>query len=150
MALRKESRLRWFNAVITLVLIVLCNAILLGGLWLSGINLDFVLSEADLYNPAQGYCVGVAWTNVIGVDGPIKVCSEWLDTTDPTGQVHTLRRDEPLVMDADGNLYYERARNADFQLLLLIGFVILVLGSGMWVKRALLGWYRARLYESES
>ena len=140
-----ESRLRWFSFWITLLLIIVCNGMLLGGLWASGLDLDFVLTNSDLYDPATGHCVGVAWTNVSGVEGPIQVCSEWLDTTDPTGHVHTLRTNEPLAMGADGDLYYQNARNADHRLLTLLAFTVVVIYSGMRLKRFLLTWYQLQL-----
>jgi len=140
-----ESRFRWFSFWITLLLIIVCNGMLLGGLWASGLDLDFVLTNSDLYDPATGHCVGVAWTNVSGVESPIQVCSEWLDTTDPTGQVHTLRTNEPLAMGADGNLYYQNARNADHQLLALLAFTVVVIYSGMRLKRFLITWYQLQL-----
>jgi hypothetical protein len=115
---------------------------LLGGLWASGLDLDFVLTNSDLYDPASGHCVGVAWMKVSGVDSPIQVCSEWLDTTDPTGQVHTFKTNEPLAMGTDGNLYYQNARNADHQLLALLAFTVVVIYSGMRLKRFLITWYQ--------
>ncbi len=145
-----ESRLQWFSFWVTLILIIVCNGLLLGGLWASGLDLDFVLTNADLYDPASGHCVGVAWANVSGVDSPIRVCSEWLDTTDPTGTVHKIRKDEPLAMGADGNLYYENARKADRQLLALLAFTFLVIFSGMRLKRFLITWYRLRLHADAS
>ncbi|MEC4673089.1 MAG: hypothetical protein VST68_02755 [Nitrospirota bacterium] len=144
-----ETRLRCFTFGVTAFLIIACNALLLGGLWASGLDLDFVLSKSDLYNPSQGHCVRVAWADVTGVDGPIQVCSEWLDTTDPTGQVHTLRTEEPLAMGKDGNLYYERRRQTDYRLLGLVVFSILVIVSGARMKQCFIGWYRDRLQQSE-
>ena len=108
-----ESGFRWFRRWITLSLIVVCNLVLLGALWVSGLDLDFVLTNSELYDPKLGHCVGVAWAEVSGVEGPVRVCSEWLDTTDPTGRVHSLQAGEPLAMSVEGNLYYENARNAD-------------------------------------
>lgn len=144
-----ESRFRWFSFGITLLLIIVCNGLLLGGLWASGLDLDFVLTNTDLYNPEIGHCVGVIWAEVSGVDSPIQVCSEWLDTTDPTGQVHKLRANEPLAMGSDGNLYYQNARNADHQLLGLLAFVVVVIFSGMRLKRFLITWYQLRLHGGE-
>jgi len=140
-----ESRFRWFSFWITLLLIIVCNGMLLGGLWASGLDLDFVLTNSYLYDPATGHCVGLALANVAGVDSPIQVCSEWLDTTDPTGQVHTLRANEPLAMGADGNLYYQNARNADQQILALLAFTVVVMYSGMRLKRFLITWYQLHL-----
>lgn len=140
-----ETRLRWFAGVVTVLLTIVCNAMLLGGLWASGLDLEFLLSQSDLYDPLKGHCVGVESASVKGVDGPIRVCSEWLDTTDPTGQVHTLRPDEPLAMGDDGNLYYERVRQTDYRLLGLLVFSVAVIVSGACLKRLLVRWYRTRL-----
>lgn len=140
-----ESGFRWFRRGITLALILTCNVILLGALWVSGLDLDFILTNAELYDPQMGDCVRVAWAEVSGMEGLIRVCSEWLDTTDPTGQVHSLRAGEPLAMDGDGNLYYENARNAEPRLLGLMIFVAAVIYLGMWAKRFLLTWYEMRL-----
>ncbi len=141
-----ESRFRWFSFWVTLVLIIVCNGLLLGGLWASGLDLDFVLTNDDLYDPASGHCVGLQLAHVAGVDSPLQVCSEWLDTHDPTGQVHKLRVNEPLAMGADGNLYYQNARNADYQMLGLLGFTVVVILAGMRLKQSLLHWYQLRLH----
>jgi len=144
-----ESGLRWFRRGVTLSLIVVCNLVLLSALWVSGLDLDFVLTNSELYDPESGHCVGVAWADVTGVEGPIRVCSEWLDTTDPTGRVHTLRADEPLAMSTDGNLYYENARNADHWVLGLLLFAVAVIYLGMRTKRVLLTWYETHLRRQE-
>ncbi len=115
---------------------------------MSGLDLDFVLTNSELYDPTSAYCVRVTWEKILGVDSPVQVCSEWLDTTDPTGQVHTLRKNEPLAMGSDGNLYYLNARKADHQLLGLVVFTFAVIFLGMWVKRFLINWYQLRLYAS--
>ena len=141
-----ESRFRWFRFSVTLILIIVCNGLLLGGLWASGLDLDFVLTNSELYDPASGHCVGTQLIHVAGVDTPLQVCSEWLDTTDPTGQVHKLRANEPLAMGSDGNLYYQNARNADYQMLGLLGFSVVVIYAGMRLKRFLLTWYQLHLY----
>ena len=144
-----ESGFRWFRHGVTLGLIVVCNVVLLWALWVSGLDLDFVLTNSELYDPKAGHCVGVAWADVSGVEGPIRVCSEWLDTTDPTGRIHTLRPGEPLAMSDDGNLYYENARNADNSVLGLLLFCVAVICLGMWTKRVLLTWYEMRLRKQE-
>ena len=140
-----ESGFRWFRRGVTLGLIVVCNVVLLAALWGSGLDLDFVLTTSELYHPESAHCVGVAWADVSGVDGPIRVCSEWLDTTDPTGRVHSLLAGEPLAMSVEGNLYYENARNADQWALGLLLFTVAVIFLGMWTKRVLLTWYETRL-----
>ena len=142
-----ESGFRWFRHGVTLSLIVVCNLVLLTALWVSGLDLDFVLTNSELYDPKAGHCVGVAWVDVAGVEGPIRVCSEWLDTTDPTGRVHTLQPGEPLAMSGEGNLYYANARAAEHWVLGLLLFTVAVIYLGMRTKRGLLTWYETRLRE---
>ena len=142
-----ESRFRWFRFGVTILLIIVCNSLLLGGLWASGLDLDFVLTNVELYDPASGHCVRAAWTSVSGIEQPIQVCTEWLDTTDPTGHLHTLRKNEPLAMGVSGNLYYQNARKTDRHLLGLLAFTVVVIVLGMWAKRFLLKWYQLRLNE---
>ncbi|MFB3109403.1 MAG: hypothetical protein ACE1ZE_08585 [Candidatus Binatia bacterium] len=146
----REKRIRWFSLGVTIVLIVVCNALLLGGLWASGLNLDVVFSDSELYDPSSGHCVKLAWAKVIGVEGPVRVCSEWLDMSDPTGQVHAIRQGESLAMGGDGNLYYENDRKGDFRLLALLVFVGVVIFSGVRVKPFLIARYRRRLSEIEN
>ena len=130
-------------------LIVVCNLVLLTALWVSGLDLDFVLTNSELYDPKAGHCVGVAWAEVTGVEGPIRVCSEWLDTTDPTGRIHTLRPGEPLAMSDEGNLYYANARDAEHWVLGLLLFAAAVIYLGMRTKRVLLTWYETHLRRQE-
>ncbi len=140
-----EAGFRWFRRGVTASLIVICNLILLGALWGSGLDLDDVLTNAGLYDPQAGHCLRVAWVDVAGAEGPVRVCSEWLDVTDPTGRVHALKEGEPLAMSVDGNLYYANARHRDLWLLGLVIFAGAVIWLGMRVKRALLTWYESRL-----
>ena len=144
-----ESGFRWFRRGITLALIVVCNLVLLGALWGSGLDLDGMLTNAALYDPQAGYCLQVAWVEVAGVESPVRVCSEWLDVTDPTGQIHALKEGEPLAMGVDGNLYYANARNADLRLLGIFIFVGAVIWLGMRAKRRLLTWYELRLRKNQ-
>ena len=144
-----ESGFRWFRHGVTLSLIVVCNLVLLTALWVSGLDLDFVLTNSELYDPKAGHCVGVAWAEVAGVEGPVRVCSEWLDTTDPTGRIHTLRPGEPLAMSGEGNLYYSNARDAEHWVLGLLLFTAAVIYLGMLTKRVLLTWYETRLRRQE-
>ena len=130
---------------ITILLIIVCNAILLVGLWVSGINLDVAFSKPELYDPTNGYCIRVGWTKVIGVDRPMRLCIEWLDFSDPSGNTHTIRQGESLAIGANGQLYYEGRRESDYRLTALVVFVIVVIGSGMWLKHYLIARYRLHL-----
>lgn len=141
----QSTRLRWFARGVTILLIIICNALLLGGLWMSGVDLDIALSKPELYDPKKGYCVRVGFANVVGVDGPIQLCTEWLDLSDPSGNTHHIREGIMLAMGPDGQLYYQAHQGENFRLIALVMFVILVIGSGMWVKRYLISRYQLQL-----
>ena len=125
-------KMRWFSWLVTGGLIVVCNLLLLIGLWISGVDLETALSKPELYDPQNGHCVGVTWAKVDGVDGLIKVCTEWLDFSDISGEIHRLPPGKALAMGADGNLYFAGQPGENYRLIGLVIFVIVVEASGMW------------------
>ena len=138
-------RVRRFTHLVTIGLIVSCNGLLLFGLWVSGVDLETALAKPELYDPANGHCVGVKWTKVTGADGLVKVCTEWIDFSDISGQTHTLDSGKALAMGADGNLYFPGQSTENYRLIALMIFAIVVIVSGMWVKRQLIANYQQRL-----
>lgn len=141
----QSTRLRWFARGVTILLIIVCNALLLGGLWMSGVDLDIALSKPELYDPENGYCVRVGFAKVEGAQGPIQLCTEWLDLSDPSGNTHHIREGLGLAMGADGQLVYQAHQGKNYQLIGLLMFVIVVIGSGMWAKRYLISRYQLQL-----
>ena len=99
----------------------------------------------QLYDPTNGHCVGVRWAKVAGADGLIKVCTEWIDFSDITGQTHSLTPGKPLAMGADGNLYFSGQSTENYRLIALMIFAIVVMASGIWIKRRLIANYHVRL-----
>jgi hypothetical protein len=145
----QTRKMRWFNRLVTGGLIVVCNGLLLAGLWVSGIDLEVALSKPELYDPQNGHCLRVAWSKVDGVEGLVKVCTEWLDFSDLSGQTHTLARDKPLAMGADGNLYFAGQTHENYRLIGLVVFAIVVMVTGMWIKRFLIGRYHSYLQTTD-
>jgi hypothetical protein len=144
-AVSQSTKLRWFSSGVTIFLIIICNALLLGGLWISGVDLDIALTKPELYDPTNGYCIRVGFAEVAGVNGPIQVCTEWLELSDPSGNTHHIREGRGLAMGADGNLYYQAHQEDQFRLIALVMFVIGVIGSGMWAKGYLISRYQVQL-----
>lgn len=140
----KLRRLQRFTHVVTIGLILGCNALLLLGLWVSGVNLERALSNPELFDPANAHCVRVAWSKVIGADGLVKVCTEWIDFSDISGKTHVLPQGQALAMGADGNLYFS-GQSVDYRLIALLIFAIVVVISGMWVKKVLITKYQGHL-----
>ncbi len=145
----RETRIIWYTRGVTVILIIVCNGLLVFGWWVSGVNLDMALSKPEIFDVKSHYCVGMRWMNVNGAERPMKVCTEWLDLSDPSGNTHTIRQGHALMVGMDGELHYEGQRNEDYRLIGLVVFVILVFGAGMWAKRYLISRYVMRLQSSE-
>jgi hypothetical protein len=138
-------RVRRFTHIVTIGLILGCNGLLLLGLWVSGVDLESALGKPELFDPANGDCVGVQWTKVAGAEGLVKVCKEWIDFSDISGKTHSLASDRALAMGADGNLYFSGQPTENYRLIALMIFAIVVVASGMWIKRRLIAKYQIRL-----
>lgn len=141
----ESRRLQRFTHIVTIGLIVGCNALLLLGLWVSGIDLEATLAKPELYDPANGHCIGVQWSKVAGAEGLVKVCTEWIDFSDMSGQTHSLPQGRTLALGADGNLYFSGQSDENYRLIALMIFAIVVMASGIWIKRRLIAHYHIRL-----
>ena len=130
---------------VTVGLIVLCNVVLLLGLWASGVNLDELVKSPDLFNSKQDICLRLTWQQVAGAAEPMRVCSEWINLADPSGQSHLLSKEVKVRQGPDGQYYFDQGIQADFRLLGLAMFVGTVLVLGMWARRILVSRYRMQL-----
>ena len=142
---KRAAKVRRFAAVVTAGLILLCNVILLFGVWVSGVNLDELVTSPDLFNAKQDVCLRLTWERVAGAQEPVRVCSEWINLADPSGKPHYLAKDIAVRQGADGRYYFDRGIRADFRLMGLGLFVAAVLLFGWWTRRFLVGRYRVHL-----
>lgn len=126
-------------------MIVLCNAIVLFGIWISGVNLDRLIRVSDLFDPAQDICLRQSWHNVAGLHERVRLCSEWIHLSDPSGETHTFQAETKVVQGADGKLYFDHASRMDYHLFVLAGFVAAVIALGLTLKYYLITRYRMRL-----
>lgn len=145
----QHPRVRRFAVVITIVLIVLCNSLLLLGLWVSGVDLETALHAPEFYDPRSGYCVRTGWAQVVGRDRPMQVCVEWLELDDPSGNTHHMRQGRPLVVSDTGQWHYQGQPDEDRRLLFLLMFIVAVIGGGIWLKYTLLRKYQRYIRASE-
>jgi len=148
-ALRQRCARR-FSVMVTLTLIVLCNAIILLGIWASGINLDSLFHVPDRFNPSRDECVRYNWHKVSGVQQPVRLCYEWINLSDPTGNTHTFQEDTDIVLGADGKLHYEHGARVDSRLFVLLAFAGAVLALGMALSKFVITHYRVRQEASGS
>jgi hypothetical protein len=148
-ALRQRSARR-FSVLITLTMIVLCNTIILLSIWASGINLDGLFHTPDHFSSIRDVCLRYNWHKVSGVQQPVRLCYEWINLSDPTGNTHTFQEDTDIVLGADGKLHYEHDERVDPRLFVLLAFVSAVLALGMAISKFLIGRYRLRQEASSS
>lgn len=142
---RQARSIRRFTACVSLVMMVLCNAIVLVGLWASGINLDELAATPDVFNPKQDICLRLRWQPVTGASDPVPLCSEWINLSDPSGQTHQIQREITFQQGPDGQYYADQRIHADYRLLILVMFVMAVIASGLVAKWYLVSRYRLRL-----
>lgn len=146
---RRASKIRRFSLVVSLVLIVCCNAILFVGLKLSGINLDDLVKTPDLFNAKQDVCLRLSWQSLPGTTEPVRLCSEWLNLSDPSGKPHYLQPDTKLKKGLDGHYYVDQVVQADYRLLVLMLFVAVIIMGGVRAKWFLVSRYRLRLESTD-
>lgn len=147
---RRASKIRRFSLLISLALMVCCNAILFVGLRLSGINLDDLVKTPDLFNAKQDVCLRLSWQSLPGEQEPVQLCSEWLNLSDPSGQPHSLSPDTKLKKAPDGHYYVDQAVQADYRLLMLMVFVAAIIVGGVKTKWLLVSRYRLHLKSTDS
>ena len=126
-------------------MIVLCNAIVLVGLWASGINLDELATTPDIFNSKQDICLRLGWQSVTGAAEPVRLCSEWINLSDKSGKTHQIQPEIKLRHGPDGQYYVDRGAQADYRLLILVLIVVAVIALGLVAKWYPVGRYRLRL-----
>jgi len=141
----RNARIRRFSLRVTWALIVLCNVVFLVGIWVSGVNLDELVKTPDLFNPTSDICLRLTWQQLTGTPDPARLCSEWINLSDPTGKPHLLDREMTVRQGADGRYYFDRGIQADYRLMAFVGFVAAVIMSGLLIRRYLVSRYRLQL-----
>jgi len=141
----RNRRVRRFSSRLSIVLMVVCNGVLLLGVWASGVNLDELVKTPDVFNAKQDVCLRMTWQRVMGTAEPVRLCSEWINLADPSGKSHQLQQDAQIRQGADGHFYIDRGVHADYRLLGLVLFVATVIVFGLMAKWYLVNRYRLRL-----
>ena len=118
---QRAAKVRRFSRLVTAALIVLCNGLLLSGLWASGINLDELASTPELFNAKEDVCLRLTWERVRGAADPVRLCSEWIKLADPSGKPHRLNKDIAVRPGPDGQYYVDPGVRSDFRLVGLAG-----------------------------
>ena len=139
------ARVRWFAIRLTIGFIIAANALFLAALWASGLDLDQVFGERDLFDPVRDVCLRMAWYRPQGEQEPVRLCKEWINLQDNSGKVHKFEKTVPITKGTDGKFYVHPANPGDGRIIGLLIFVIATIVAGMWTQRALIARYRSRL-----
>ena len=139
------ARVRRYAVLMTLGFILAGNALFLLALWASGLDLDRVFAERELFDPANDICLRMAWYRPQGEADPVRLCKEWINLKDSSGQVHKFEKDLPITKGSDGKFYIHPPNAGDGRIIALLIFVIAIIAAGMWGQRHLIRRYRARL-----
>ncbi len=141
----RQARVRRFSTGVTIVLILLCNGMFLFGMWVSGVNLDELVRTPDLFNPQSDVCLRLSWQRLAGATDPIRLCSEWINLSDPTGTPHVLDTNTIVRQGPDGRYYVDHGIRADYRLVWWVGFVAAIIAFGVITRRYLVNRYQLQL-----
>jgi hypothetical protein len=142
---QRAGRVRRFGIAVSIALIIICNVIVLFGVWASGVNLDELVRSPDYFNAKQDICLRLTWQKVAGASEPMRLCSEWINLSDPSGKTHQLQNDMKVRQGADGRYYVDQGIRADYRLLGVALFVVVVIVMGAVVQRYLVRRYKLHL-----
>jgi len=98
-----------------------------------------------VFNSKQDICLRLGWRSVTGASEPVRLCSEWINLSDPSGKTHQIQPEIKLRQGPGGQYYVDRGIHADYRLLVLVLFVVAVIAFGLVVKWYLVSRYRLRL-----
>jgi hypothetical protein len=146
----QEAQVRRYGLWVTVGMMVLCNVIFLGGMWLTGVKLEQLIRIPDIFNPRQDVCLRFTWHRVEGDDQPVRLCSEWIILSDPSGETHTFQKETEVVKGGDGKLYFNYGSRVDYRVFAFGGFVVAIIIFGIWLKRHLIRRYRMHLQQQTS
>lgn len=141
----RNKKIRRFASAVSIVLMVVCNAVFLFGIWVTGVNFERLVRTPDIYDPAKDICLRLAYHNVPGAQNPVQFCSEWINLADSTGKTHTFEKDAQIKQGADGRFYFDYGPFVDYRLFAVIAFVAAIILSGMRLQRLVVNRYRMRL-----
>jgi hypothetical protein len=144
------GKVRRFSIRLTIIFIIFGNGLFLLALWGSGVDLDKVFAERDFFDPVKDICLRLAWYTPRGEKDPIRLCKEWINLADASGQVHKNEKDLEIVKGTDGKVYANASGAGDGRIIALLLMVIVIIAGGMWLQRYLIARYRARLIAQDN
>ncbi|MBM4120519.1 MAG: hypothetical protein ACKOBZ_01750 [Nitrospira sp.] len=144
-----NARVRRFSLRLMAVMVMLCNLVILVGIWASGVNPDTLFTAPDHFSQSRDVCLRHSWHKVAGVQQPVRLCYEWINLSDPSGNTHTFQADVEIVMGADSRLHYGQGESMDTRLAALLAFAGAVCILGIVSTRWLIRRYRRQIESAQ-
>ncbi len=141
----QAALVRRYSTRVTWVLMVVCPALFLVGMWGSGVAPEELFQMPEQFSATEDVCLRMGWKRVAGKEDLVQVCSEWIQLSDPSGETHRLQKTMQISETADGRLYFDYGSRADWHLAAFVAFVGAILAFGWYVRRYLVRRYQRHL-----
>lgn len=132
---------------VTVIIILVCCLLFLGGIWVTEIDLGRMIEGDKLFDAKQDICVRTVTLPVrAGQGGRIKLCVEWIDQSDMSGRTRELSLERiELVEGSDGKVRARVKSRMNLNLLGVTGFLIAIILGGRAVQRYLIKRFEKQL-----
>ena len=144
---KRQLELRIYARRATWMIVFLGGLIFVGGLRLSGLDLNQLESKDRSFIPGKHVCLRSEWLET-REETPveIEICVEWIDLADQSGNTHELvREDLEIIKGPDGRIHTKLKKRINFPLLGMILFMGLLVYGGKRAQRHLIWKKRLRL-----
>jgi len=144
---RLRLELRISARRVTWGLVFFGGLLFMGGLRLTGVDLDEMESRGRYFKADRHICLQTAWLETTeGEKGYVQFCTEWLDPSDPSGNTHKLvRADLVIIKDKDGKIRTHHKRGINYPLIGTILYLAVLIVIGKQIQKKLIEKRRARL-----
>lgn len=143
----RRLELRIYARRVTWGIVFIGGLILVGGLQLSGIDLDDLENKTRTFKPSRHVCLRTDWLETTeGDKDRVQFCVEWIDLGDTSGKTHELVRDDlSIVKDRNGKIHTQLRTKVNYALIGTILFMVVLIMIGKRVQRYFIEKHRIRL-----
>jgi len=144
---RKTVEHRIYHHRVKGVTILICSLIFLGGLWISGLDLEDLVWRAGMFNPKEHVCLKTVWVSTTqGTADRVQLCTEWIDLSDLSGQTHRMAIENLEVLKGqDGKIHTHLQRGINYRLVMVVGFLTLIILAGRIAQHFLITRHKQRM-----
>ena len=142
----RATKVRRFSSGVSIVMMVVCNAVFLFGIWVTGVNFERLVRTPDRYSAHNTTSVS-DWRTAIFPVPPIPCNSARSGSISliPPGKPTRLRKRRRSSKGPTESSISTMVRSVDYRFFAVVAFVIAILVCGIVLKRHLVNRYRIRL-----